>query len=146
MGTRLIMTKHSIAALACLLVLGCSGGGQEPAERNDPQLDVFDPPPPADSVRVFIATGHTQCNNDGVTLAQTELRLLQAGIDVLSSSCGAITGVAYIAACGGPTPDINLHYVRRANLPDAERVGFRNVTIIGTPTVPGTGYQVVNCR
>jgi hypothetical protein len=128
-------TNSKIFRLCCLAILvGCDGTGADP--QNDDTT----------SVQVFISNGHTQCDNNGAPLAQTQMILVQGGIDVLGSACGTITGVAYPAVCGAATGEINIHRVRRENVADAERLGFRNVSDIGTVSdVPGTGFQEVNC-
>jgi len=126
-----------VLAVAC----GCSGGTES---EGDPPLDGFDPVPT--TVKAFISNGHTQCNDNAMPLSQSQMMLVNLGIDVLDSTCGVITGVAFAAVCGGGTGEINLHTIRRVNLPDAERLGFRDVGIIGVdPQVPGTGYQEASC-
>lgn len=123
-----------------VMAVGCSSGGADP----DSGL-ISDPPLPT-TVRVFISNGHTQCNDNAMRLSQTQMMLVNAGIDVLDSACGAITGVAFPAVCGGPTGEINLHTIRQVNLSDADRLGFRDVAAIGRdPQVPGTGYQEAAC-
>jgi hypothetical protein len=118
-----------ILLAGCLAVAGCD-----------------DDAPQDDTAQVFRLTGKTQCANDGLTLAQTNAMLIQGGLDVLESSCGVITGVAFPAVCGAGTPNINLHRIRKVNIPDAERLGFTDVRDIGMkPGVPGTGFQVVDC-
>jgi hypothetical protein len=129
--------------LVCLMtVAGCDTSGIPDASgtASEQQQDVT-------TAQVFIGNGHTQCDNNGAPLAQTQMILVQGGIDVLGSACGALTGIAYPAVCGAGTGEINIHRVRRENVVDAERLGFRNVSDIGVVSVaPGTGFQVVNCE
>lgn len=124
---------RSIAAgilIACVALAGCADS-DAPAD---------------DTAQVFISSGRTQCNNDGLMLSQTQLMLVQGGLDVLASSCGVITGIAFPAVCGGGTPNINIHRIRKVNVPDAERLGFLDVRDIGVKLgVPGTGFQVIEC-
>jgi hypothetical protein len=119
----------AICLAACVVFAGCN-----------------DDTPSDDTAQVFRYTGKTQCANDGLTLAQTNAMLIQGGLDVLESSCGMVTGVAFPAVCGGGTPNINLHRIRKVNIPDAERLGFIDVRDIGVkPGVPGTGFQLADC-
>ena len=134
---------QAVVILALGFASGCSSGSGVGNE-TDVVLDGFDPAPT--TVKVFIGNGHTQCNDDAIPLSQTQMMLVHAGIDVLSSACGVITGVAYPAVCGGGTGEINLHTIRAVNLFDAERMGFRDVAAIGAdPQVIGTGYQESAC-
>jgi hypothetical protein len=105
-----------------------------------------DDKPADDTAQVFRYTGRTQCANDGLTLAQTNAILIQGGLDVLESACGVVTGIAFPAVCGGGTPNINIHRIRKVNVQDAERLGFNDVRDIGVkPGVPGTGFQMAEC-
>ncbi|HJR70147.1 MAG TPA: hypothetical protein VKA43_08930 [Gammaproteobacteria bacterium] len=75
------------------------------------------------------------------------MTLIRAGIDVLRSACGTLTGVAFPAVCGAPTGEINLHDIRPENLPDAERLGFRDVAVLGVaPDIVATGFMETECR
>jgi hypothetical protein len=124
------MKKYLLLTLIVPMLVGCEAG-----RTGNP-----------DVVQVFIGSGHTQCNNDGLTLAQTQMILVQNGVDVLGSACGTITGIGFASVCGGPTGEINIHQVRRVNLADAERLGFRNVAAIGRDgQVAGTGFQEEAC-
>jgi len=70
--------------------------------------------------------------------------LVDAGIDVLSSSCGNKTGIAYAQVCGAPSASIIIHEIRNQNLPGAEAEGFLDVeTLIDTNA--GTSYEIVEC-
>lgn len=132
--------KWMLFGLVLTAACGCSSGDADP----DDGL-IWDPPPPT-TVKVFIGNGHTQCNNNAMPLSQTQMMLVNAGIDVLDSACGVVTGVAFAAVCGGATGEINLHTIRLVNLADADRLGFKDVAVIGVdPQVPGTGYQEVTC-
>jgi hypothetical protein len=126
------VTMRSIGAVllvVCVALAGCD-----------------DDAPSDDTAQVFRYTGKTQCANDGLTLAQTNAMLIQGGLDVLESSCGVVIGIAFPAVCGGGTPNINIHRIRKVNIPDAERLGFADVKEIGVkPGVPGTGFQTEDC-
>ena len=119
-----------VLGLSCLWGCQGDGGGLESDQITD----------------VFISNGHTQCADDALTPAQTAMVLIEDGVDVLDSSCGVLTGVAFAAVCGGATGEINIHRIRPENLRDAERLGFRNVADIGSALdLAATGYVEVEC-
>lgn len=72
------------------------------------------------------------------------MTLIEAGIDVLGSTCGYHTGVAYPAVCGAGTNDILVHEIRQVNLPDAEAVGFEALETL-VDAAAGTGYELIDC-
>jgi hypothetical protein len=110
------------------LIVGCNSSPEDIAE-----------------VQVFASAGIVQCQNNVITLAQSEMILVQGGIDVLASACGTINGISFPAVCGAGTSYINVHRVRRVNLAHAEQLGYRSVEDIGTPAVPGTGFTLIHC-
>lgn len=101
-------------------------------------------PGPGDTL-VYESRGARQCESDGLTAEASAQKLINAGIDVLSSTCGYRTGVAFAAVCGGPTADILIHEIRIANLPDAERLGFAEVATLIDASA-GTGYTAIDCE
>jgi hypothetical protein len=115
----------ALLTVTAVLLGGCGGGSVGRAD-----------------VRVYISSGAEQCQSNGMSPQASAQRLINAGVDVLKSDCGVLTGVAFPAVCGGPTGDILVHEIRAANLPDAERLGFQDVA---TLTAAGRGYALVDC-
>src|SRR5689334_22232323 len=73
---------------------------------------------------VYEAGPHVaQCAAPAVSLAQSTVKLTQAGIQALRSSCGGIAGVAYPAVCGAPTGEILVHNIPTASLAAAKAAG-----------------------
>ena len=98
---------------------------------------------PGDTL-VYVDREVRQCESDGVSLESSAQILINAGIDVLQSTCGIRTGVLYPAVCGGATADILVHEIRSVNLPDAEQLGFQEIgTLIDAAA--GRSYQLVDC-
>ena len=85
-----------------------------------------------------------QCESTGISLEASAQFLIYAGIDVLQSTCGIRTGVAFPDVCGGRTADILAHEIRSVNLPDAEKLGFYDIRTLIDPSA-GTNYQFVDC-
>ncbi|RQP25061.1 hypothetical protein [Piscinibacter terrae] len=79
---------------------------------------------PADTVNVYRGTGSAQCTGGGSTLAENQKRLTEAGIQVLSSSCGS-TGRMYAQRCGGPTGDIHVFEIPASQKDAAIKQQFR---------------------
>jgi hypothetical protein len=77
--------------------------------------------------KVFKSDKSTQCENNGIPLAEMRKELTIAGIDVACAQKGH-TGMAYPAVCGVSTGNINIYLIRANNLPDAEKLGFRSVS------------------
>lgn len=98
-----------------------------------------------DTVLVYTGTGAIQCEDSGLTLAESTQKLTSHGVDVLSSDCGYRTGIAVITVCGAGTVNIHIHKINAANVEDAAAVGFSPVTELEDP-VAGTGYSVGACN
>jgi len=120
--------RHAIY-VATLLLVACGGDSSAPA--------------PGDTL-VYVDRGVRQCESDGIAPQASAQILIDAGIDVLQSSCGIRTGVAFPAVCGAGTADILVHEIRSVNLPDAERLGFQETSTL-IDTAAGTGYELVDC-
>ena len=123
------MRTRLLISVACLLA-ACSG---------DPGSGG------ADTARVYTGTGARQCETDGLSLERSAQALVEAGIDVLDSSCGVMTGVAFPAVCGAPTGEILVHEIRSVNVPDAGELDYENVESLVDPE-EGTGYRLVDCE
>lgn len=132
-----IRTLVVMCALGASLA-GCGGEGDaadSPIEKLRPGNAV-----------VYEGRGRLQCDfTGGSTPQQSALKLTAAGIDVLRSGCGAMTGVAFPAVCGGASGEILLHEIRTVNLADAERAGFIPATEL-VDRAAGTGYAWVHCE
>jgi hypothetical protein len=85
-----------------------------------------------------------QCESDGISPEASAQLLIDAGIDVLQSTCGIRTGVEYTAVCGGKTADILVHEIRSVNLPDAEQLGFQEISSL-IDAAAGTSYELLDC-
>ena len=97
---------------------------------------------PEENILVF-ALGAPQCES-AISIESSAQKLVNAGIDVLQSMCGYVTGVLYPAACGLPSGYILIHEIRSVNLPDAEPLGFQAInTIVDAAT--GVDYRLVDC-
>jgi len=130
-----MMTIDKIATRCALLIVfvlttACSGGGETPTG--------------PDTVSIYMDRGARQCESDGMSPDDSAQTLIVAGIDVLQSSCGIRTGVAYAAVCGGETGQIILHEIRAVNLPTARQLGYELASTLIDPA-SGTGYQSVGC-
>jgi hypothetical protein len=93
---------------------------------------------------VFEARGSIQCEFDGITPAASAQKLIDAGIDVLSSTCGIRTGVAFPTVCGGATGEIVVHEIRAANVEDAVPLGFAEVATL-VDVASGASYALIDC-
>lgn len=106
-----------------------------------------------DSVYVYDTNLLLGCGFTGnETLAESALVLAQSGVDVLSSSCGMIIGVAWNESCGSPTGEVNLHLIRRESLVDAVPLGYENTESLSTFTtdqgavdVGEINFEVIDC-
>ena len=98
---------------------------------------------PGDSL-VFADRGVRQCQSDGISPEASAQILINAGMDVIRSTCGIRTGVDYPPVCGGGTVDILVHEIRSVNLSDAEQLGFQAISTL-TDTAAGTSYELVDC-
>lgn len=110
-----------------------------PEDSDAPQDSVV----PEDSL-VYADREARQCESDGVSLEASAQILINAGIDVLQSTCGIKTGVEYPAVCGGGTADILVHEIRSVNLPDAEQLGFQEISAL-IDAAMGTSYELLDC-
>lgn len=98
---------------------------------------------PGDSL-VFADRGARQCESDGISPEASAQILIDAGIDVIDSGCGIRTGVEHPAVCGEGTVDILVHEIRTVNLPDAEPLGYLEISTL-VNAAAGTGYELVVC-
>ena len=98
----------------------------------------------AGNVLVYQGRQSVQCGPKGLSPEQGAQTLINGGIDVLKSGCGGMTDVFYPAVCGAGDGSILLHEIRRENLPDAERLGLKDVATLRNKST-GLGYVWVDC-
>ena len=96
----------------------------------------------ADETLVF-AEGALQCQPPASLESSAQI-LIDAGIDVLWSSCGIKTGVTVPAVCDSPSLAILVHEIRTVNLQDAERLGFQEARLLVDASA-GTDYELTDC-
>ena len=127
--------------LASLVALAsaCGGDGSKPPEVRAPDHTL-----PPDDALVYQSRGGLLCGSRGMTPEQGARTLINGGIDVIESGCGTMTNVSFPAVCGASTGDILLHEIRRVNLPDAEKLGFKDPATLADPPT-NAGYAWVNC-
>ena len=92
---------------------------------------------------VYIDDGALQCESDGLSAEQTAQILINNGIDVVSSYCGYLSGIAVAAQCGLGDTNINLHNVNVQNIPDARELGFESVSSLKNND--DIGYVIIEC-
>ena len=127
--------KHIPATLAVVLAVLLFGCGDEPAPGTSQPGDLL----------VYESRQAVQCGSRGLTTRQSAQKLVDGGIDVIASHCGAVTGVVYVALCGTETGEILIHEIRGVNLRDAEQLGFNPVTELQDPA-SGTNWEKVDCQ
>lgn len=96
------------------------------------------------SVQVYEDTGGRQCEGGGLTLAESQARLTNAGIKVQSSACATRTGMAVMAVCGGPTTNIHTHSISAQDLASAQELGFEVLDTLVSEE-QGIGYELKPC-
>ena len=109
------------------VLLGCRDGGSSSGE------NIF----------VYDTREILQCAR-AMSLEESAQRLVDAGVDVLASTCGYRTGVAVPTVCGVPSTAFLAHKIREANLADAEDEGFLDVATL-VDAEAGTSYEFVEC-
>jgi hypothetical protein len=101
-------------------------------------------PAAAGNTLVFAERESRQCESDGITPEASAQTLRAAGIDVLQSTCGSRTGVAFAAVCGGRTGEILIHRIRAVDVAEAQALGYFEVETL-VDAAAGTNYVVVDC-
>ena len=94
---------------------------------------------------VYEGRASVQCGSSGMSPEQSALKLTSAGVEVVQSACGVITGVSFPAVCGGADGKILLHQIRTTNLRDAEVLGFNSAAALHDPAT-GRDYERVDCQ
>ncbi len=93
---------------------------------------------------VFINNGSIQCESQGLSQTETAQALINKGIDVVSSKCAYLTGIAAPAQCGLPGTLINLHVINAQNVPDAKDIGFKLASTLRLDNTKG--YEIMKCQ
>lgn len=96
------------------------------------------------STLVYKNDGTRQCEPGGTTLAQSRGELTGAGVEVFDSHCGAMTGMAVMAVCGGPTLGVHLHEINASDMAQAERLGFAGTQEL-IDEQRDTGFEITPC-
>ena len=94
---------------------------------------------------VYEGRASVQCGSSGMSPEHSAQKLTTAGIEVVQSACGVITGVSFPAVCGGPDGKILLHQIRGTHLRDAEVLGFSSAALLIDPAT-GRNYERANCE
>jgi len=141
--SELLMNKYIFLILLVITTISaCIGDGET---GNDEQPGFLKSPKLMEGeVLVYISNGSKQCESKGMTPEVSAQILMDKNIDVISSHCGFITGMAVIALCGAGTLEINLHVINLADVSVAEEEGFDPVSKLSEQE--GVGYQVVECE
>jgi hypothetical protein len=103
--------NNRFITLPGVLALALSGCGQ-----SEPQSG-------SDSAKVYRDSGAIQCESEGLTLGEMRQQLEDAGVQVLSASCGS-DGVMRTTVCGAPAGHIGLFEVASDDLATAKALGF----------------------
>ena len=93
---------------------------------------------------VYINDGTVQCESEGLSEIETAQQLIDNGIDVISSMCGFLSGIAVAAQCGLGDVNINLHIVNIQNVADAQELGFEPVSSLKRAN--DKGYVIIECQ
>ena len=130
--------------VAAVILGACGNGGSESTPPVGNMAYKLLPSPELEEglELVYISNGSKQCELGSTPPEVTSQILVKNGIDVISSHCGYLTGMAVAAVCGGSTLEINLHAINAQNVQDAENVGFESVSGL---LEQGAGFQVVEC-
>ena len=94
--------------LAFALPVACGGG---------------DAGTPGASIAVYKYAGSVQCTGGGMSLADMDRQLADAGIKVISSACG-FDGKLYPTVCGGGDGRIGIFEVAQTQTQAASKIGF----------------------
>lgn len=149
------MILKSLPLLSLLLLISCAGTSVDKSPENVAESITKETTKDIQSsgngivepiinnlVDVYIAKGNTQCNNDGLSLAESISNLSASDINITASHCGIIEGVSFASVCGGGTADIYIHTINTTDLIKASTLGFTDTSLL---TVEHLTYSVVNC-
>lgn len=112
---RLLRFTTSLAVtLAGLVPLAACGGGNGN---------------PTSGIRTYKYAESLQCSGGGLSLAEMQQQLAEAGILVLNASCG-VDGNMRTAVCGAPDGRIGIIEIPSEQLPSASGLGFAPLTTL----------------
>ena len=129
----------------CVVLIGCGNNNasidhkEDQRERSILEVPVLE----IGHEFVYISNDSRQCEVGNTPPETTAQILIDKGIDVISSHCGRLTGLAVAAVCGGNTLEINLHVINSQNTQDAKETGFGIVSELDSEA--GVGFQVIEC-
>ena len=126
------LTKFLVAPLLGFATLAaCAGGDGKPSSDSDRKL-------PSASVRTYKYVGSVQCTGGGTSLTEMQRQLTDAGIQVLTATCG-VDGNLYAAVCGGADGGIGIFKVPTQQAEAASALGFAPLsTLPAARVVPCT--------
>jgi hypothetical protein len=78
----------------------------------------------SNNIEIYISTGELQCQENGLSIAETKRYLLESDIDVKAESCGTLTLIDYPAVCGGGTGKLHVFTIDESDSQLAENLGF----------------------
>jgi hypothetical protein len=117
--------------LLAALMIGCGSNNSSDTSRKE-------------GIIVYISKGNTQCNDDGISPDQSTMTLVGAGIDVMDTFCGAITGLSFPAVCGGGTGEIIAHEIHEVNLANVNELGYEYIeTLVDVDNM--VSYEIGEC-
>lgn len=96
------------------------------------------------SAVVYETKGDKQCEQGGLTLQQSSIKLMDAGITLTQSFCGKKTGFSVMTMCGGATNNILLHLIADTDIEQANAIGFQPIEKLATGD--GKGYETTPCH
>lgn len=96
-----------------------------------------------DTELVYINDGAIQCESQGMSEQKTAKLLTDEGIEVASSQCGYLSGVAIAAMCGLGDSNINLHTIDVSKLVQAKSLGFESVSTLKLND--DKGFKTIEC-
>lgn len=102
------MNKRMLVASSLLALTACTEAG---------------PVAPDAQVGIYQDAGSTQCQDDGLSLAQMQQQLAEADIPFTEAACGT-DGKMYTAMCGSPDGKIGLFRIAPQHLQQARALGF----------------------
>jgi len=95
------------------------------------------------TVLIYTDKNSTQCNEDGMSLSETSALLVSEGINIVTSQCGVLTGLAVVSLCGANDLQINIHEIYSAHTKKALSLGFKLMPDIAQKD---RGYKIIPCK
>ncbi|WP_086929900.1 hypothetical protein [Agarilytica rhodophyticola] len=136
---------HVFLTVVLISLYGCSNDN---SANNDATQDASADAAVASKVsestateQIFRSNGAVQCEGGGDDLATTAKMLEEAGIAVIDSKCGYMTGRMMPALCGSPTSNINIHTIKQEDLAKSKELGFWPVIAL-IDQAKGQGFEV----